>query len=101
MKKTEAVFATIIIATIFYGWMGYSMSRSYLKDIGSLRGSIIEARQLLNTPIKNLDDESGNTKWLTDSTVSKTTSLEIKKQIEYAQIILENAQNSLERSREE
>lgn len=95
MKKTEAVFATIIITTVFYGWIGYSMSQSYLKDIGSLRGSIIEARKLLNSPIENLDKEASHASWL-DSTISKKTLLDTKKEIEDAQIILENAQNSLE-----
>lgn len=100
MKKTEAIFVTLIITTIFYGWMGYSMSQNYLKDIGNLRGSIIEARKLLNTPIENLSKEASRSGWL-DSNISKKTLLEIKEEIEYAQIILENAQSSLEWSGEE
>lgn len=100
MKKTEVVFVTIIITTIFYGWIGYSMSQNYLKDIGNLRGSIIEARKLLNSPIENLGKEASHSGWL-DSNISKKTLLEIKEEIENAQIILENAQNSLEWSGEE
>ena len=74
MKKSEAIFTTIVVMTIFYCGIGYKVIQGYLKDIGNLRGSIVEARQLLSSSDK--------------------------KQIEYAKTILDNAQYSLERSKE-
>jgi len=74
LKKSETIFATIVVMTIIYCVIGYKVSQGYLKDIGNLSGSIIEARQLLSSSDR--------------------------KQIEYAKTILDNAQNSIERSKE-
>ena len=74
MKKSETIFATIVVMTIIYCGIGYKVSQGYLKDIGNLRGSIVEARKLLSSSDR--------------------------KQIEYAKTILDNAQNSIERSKE-
>ncbi|TGE38699.1 hypothetical protein E4K67_04215 [Desulfosporosinus fructosivorans] len=95
-RKYDAIFITLLITTIFYLLIGYSSSQKHLKDIGRLRGSIIESRHLLDSPIQKLDEEARHTNWLDDSSISKKTLSEIKQEIEYAQIILENAQNSLE-----
>lgn len=75
MGKTVSIITAIVVTSVFFLWYGGEASDSYLETIGSLRGSIIEARSLLKgSPSK--DD------------------------IEYARVILENAQNSLERDRE-
>jgi len=74
MDKTKSILATFVITLIFCGWFANSSIQSHLKTIGLLRSSIIEARHLL---------ESSN-----------------KKDIEYARVILQNAQSSLE-SRED
>lgn len=100
MRKYNSIFITFLVTTTFYLLIGYFSGQEHLKDIGSLRSSIIESRNLLNSPIEKLDEEARHTGWLIDSTISKKTLLEIKEEIEYAQIILENAQNSLEHSKE-
>lgn len=75
MDKTKAILATFVITLALSGWLANSSIQSHLKTIGLLRSSIIEARHLLESPNKA--------------------------DIEYARVILENAQNSLERNGDE
>ena len=58
MSKYNTIFITFLATTVFYGLITYSMDIGRSKDIGSLRGSIIEARKLLDAPIKKLDEEA-------------------------------------------
>ena len=102
MDKTKAVLLTLVLTLIFCGWLANSSIQGHLRTIGLLRSSIVEARQLLESPIKDLDAKAVNhPAWLTDSTISRGSLQEIKKEIENAQMILENAQNSLEGNGEE
>ena len=73
MNKNGVIF--LIAWLLLCGWISTSNNKSNLADTESLRSSIIEARYLLNSP--NKEDR------------------------EYGKIILENAQNSLERSKNE